>query len=165
MSKLNKWVASCHALVLGSGLGREPNLHPHIVSILQSAIGKIWVWDADMLWFLTEGDSNGEIARLLKENAERTILTPNFVETSRLCNKFGIEMPKQEEETSRKSEAGFIQVELTKHKEAAHLCSMLGNPLMICRALLSKSITQKIIYSFDLVYIQRGFKQNSQRKG
>ena len=133
MTSLNKWVSSCHALVIGCGLGREPNLHPVLVSILYEALGKVWVWDADMLWFLTECDKDGKIAELLKKNAEKTVLTPNFIETSRLCKKFGLEMVKPSEKLERKPQATFEEVlDFEKaQKEIAELCKKLGNPIII----------------------------------
>ncbi|XP_062862175.1 ATP-dependent (S)-NAD(P)H-hydrate dehydratase isoform X2 [Trichomycterus rosablanca] len=80
VEEIEKWLPRLHSLVVGPGLGREDNLLKNAKEIIEKSKtrGIPIIIDADGLWLVAKDPS-------IIQGYQRCILTPNFMEFSRLC--------------------------------------------------------------------------------
>nr|KAF6460749.1 NAD(P)HX dehydratase [Molossus molossus] len=79
VSEVEKWLPRLHALVVGPGLGRDDALLENVKGILEASKARAIpvVIDADGLWLIAQQP-------LLIQGYEKAVLTPNYMEFSRL---------------------------------------------------------------------------------
>ncbi|XP_013190283.1 ATP-dependent (S)-NAD(P)H-hydrate dehydratase [Amyelois transitella] len=83
LAEISPWLDRLHAIVIGPGLGREPDTFKVVSDLIRTIRNcKIpLVIDADGLFLITENPD------LLKDFSSPVVLTPNKIEFERLCNK------------------------------------------------------------------------------
>ena len=78
-----KWLPSMHALVVGPGLGRDPNLETYLIELFTEILIEFKnlpvILDADALYWLCNSDRFSDLVK-----STNIILTPNAAEYSRL---------------------------------------------------------------------------------
>ncbi|XP_017946736.1 ATP-dependent (S)-NAD(P)H-hydrate dehydratase isoform X1 [Xenopus tropicalis] len=79
VSEVDKWLPRLHTLVIGPGMGREDAILDNAKGIIEKAKSKGLpiVIDADGLWLIAQQPS-------IIQGYQRAVLTPNFMEFSRL---------------------------------------------------------------------------------
>ncbi|CAG9795080.1 unnamed protein product [Diatraea saccharalis] len=82
---VSPWLDRLHAVVIGPGLGREPNIFDVVAELIKIIEDKKipLVIDADGLFLISNKPE------LLKNFSSPVILTPNKIEYDRLCNSIG----------------------------------------------------------------------------
>lgn len=80
LSKIKPWLERLHAVLIGPGLGRDPNTFQVVGSIIQECkkLKKPLVIDADGLFYLNDNFD------IIKDYPSNVVLTPNIMELSRL---------------------------------------------------------------------------------
>ncbi|XP_018105330.1 ATP-dependent (S)-NAD(P)H-hydrate dehydratase 1 isoform X1 [Xenopus laevis] len=79
VSEVDKWLPRLHTLVIGPGMGREDAILDNTKGIIEKAKSKGLpiVIDADGLWLIAQQPA-------IIQGYQRAVLTPNFIEFSRL---------------------------------------------------------------------------------
>ena len=83
-SRIKPHLSKMHALVIGPGLGREPQVFESVLQVIKQAreIELPLVLDADALYMLTGGDDADNLHSIL--GYEHCVLSPNIMEFHRL---------------------------------------------------------------------------------
>lgn len=86
VSEISPWLDRLHAIVIGPGLGREPETFKVVTELIKTIKAKKipLVIDADGLFLITENHE------LIKDFSSPVVLTPNKIEFERLYKKVGV---------------------------------------------------------------------------
>lgn len=83
VKSVTKWYDPLHAVVIGSGLGRDNAVSLCLEDLYSNLKDLVTVCDGDFFWFLLEKNKES-LAERINKRSKVTVLTPNKVEFKRL---------------------------------------------------------------------------------
>ena len=108
LKKTERWFKSMNSILIGPGMGREPDIEKIFVEFSEkiSEFKNIpLVYDADGVWFWVDINTKNEFDKNILEkinNNEKLIMTPNFTEFEKMCKILGDKFKKENIEEQKK---------------------------------------------------------------
>ena len=108
IKKTIRWFKSMNSILIGPGMGREPDIEKIFVMFSKhiSEFKNIpLIYDADGVWFWVNININNEFDKEILEqinNNEKLIMTPNFTEFEKMCKILGDKFKKENIERQKK---------------------------------------------------------------
>ena len=108
LKKTERWFKSMNSILIGPGMGREPDIEKIFVEFSEkiSEFKNIpLIYDADGVWFWVDINTKNEVDKNILEkinNNEKLIMTPNFTEFEKMCKILGDKFKKENIEEQKK---------------------------------------------------------------
>ena len=108
LKKTERWFKSMNSILIGPGIGREPDIEKIFVEFSEkiSEFKNIpLIYDADGVWFWVDINTKNEVDKNILEkinNNEKLIMTPNFTEFEKMCKILGDKFKKENIEEQKK---------------------------------------------------------------
>ena len=108
IKKTERWFKSMNSILIGPGMGREPDIEKIFVMFSKS-ISEFknipLIYDADGVWFWVNINTKNEYDKNILEiinNNKKLIMTPNFTEFEKMCKILGDKFKKENIEEQKK---------------------------------------------------------------
>ena len=112
LKKTERWFKSMNSILIGPGMGREPDIE-QIFTIFSRSISEFkntpLIYDADGVWFWVNINAQNKLDKIILDqinNNKKLIMTPNFTEFEKMCKLLGDKFDKE----NIKNQKNFIDV-------------------------------------------------------
>ena len=112
LKKTERWFKSMNSILIGPGMGREPDIEK-IFTIFSRSISEFkntpLIYDADGVWFWVNINAQNKLDKIILDqinNNKKLIMTPNFTEFEKMCKLLGDKFDKENIENQK----NFIDV-------------------------------------------------------
>ena len=159
LKKTERWFKSMNSILIGPGMGREPDIE-QIFTIFSRSISEFkntpLIYDADGVWFWVNINAQNKLDKIILDqinNNKKLIMTPNFTEFEKMCKLLGDKFDKENIENQK----NFIDViyqdkeeiikindfnNLEKYKyifiNEINLCNKFNNNFILVNSLILK---------------------------